>query len=390
MVDNVVIEDADGNEVQIDGRLASAFVIATSPTATGIHANDAATKPAMTIGNAPGSAGFAGTGTPPKALGALAIYQKFGDYAGSSNAAIPNTTQAAYLLANYYGPTADDSAEAFSAFVGLKDTGTGFTQTLKTTAFEAIAQVEGSNIADDSTGGYVLGVGSRINAVGASSRIKKAYGFKAATNSSGGPPYGTIDYYAAFAQVVASGATTAYGVYVVDAINGETSLAVGDGSWTGQAKIAKAGNTDSAVSLAVLKGPDSAPGLTELSLVAGTGQTRSILECRDSGGTARVQVTSAGAVNMRGQQISVNDSSGNAQILLQPGTGITFTDARNIVFGTTTGTKIGTGVTQKMGFWNATPVVQPTVTGSRTSGAALTSLLTTLATLGLIVDSTSA
>lgn len=37
---------------------------------------------------------------------------------------------------------------------------------------------------------------------------------------------------------------------------------------------------------------------------------------------------------------------------------LTFADAKNIVFNTTTGTKIGTAVGQKIGFWNATPVVQ--------------------------------
>ena len=35
-------------------------------------------------------------------------------------------------------------------------------------------------------------------------------------------------------------------------------------------------------------------------------------------------------------------------------------DTFNIVFDTTTGTKIGTGTTQKLSFWNATPIVQPT------------------------------
>ena len=34
-------------------------------------------------------------------------------------------------------------------------------------------------------------------------------------------------------------------------------------------------------------------------------------------------------------------------------------DALNIVLNATTGTKIGTATTQKLGFWNATPVVQP-------------------------------
>lgn len=62
----------------------------------------------------------------------------------------------------------------------------------------------------------------------------------------------------------------------------------------------------------------------------------------------------------------------------------------NLVFGTTTGTKIGTATTQKLAFWNVTPIVQPTVTGSRASGAALADLLTKLASTGIIVDGTSA
>ena len=39
---------------------------------------------------------------------------------------------------------------------------------------------------------------------------------------------------------------------------------------------------------------------------------------------------------------------------------ITYKDAINIAFNATTGTKIGTGTTQKLSFWNATPIVQPT------------------------------
>src|SRR6185369_15813725 len=38
---------------------------------------------------------------------------------------------------------------------------------------------------------------------------------------------------------------------------------------------------------------------------------------------------------------------------------LTLADAVNIVLNTTTGTKIGTATTQKLGFFNATPVVQP-------------------------------
>ena len=39
--------------------------------------------------------------------------------------------------------------------------------------------------------------------------------------------------------------------------------------------------------------------------------------------------------------------------------GMTMDDGANIATNTTTGTKIGTSVTQKLSFWNATPVVQP-------------------------------
>ena len=38
----------------------------------------------------------------------------------------------------------------------------------------------------------------------------------------------------------------------------------------------------------------------------------------------------------------------------------TISDGRNIILGTTVGTKIGTATSQRLGFWNANPIVQPT------------------------------
>src|SRR6185295_150270 len=38
---------------------------------------------------------------------------------------------------------------------------------------------------------------------------------------------------------------------------------------------------------------------------------------------------------------------------------ITLVDTINLVLSTTSGTKIGTGTSQLLGFWNATPIVQP-------------------------------
>ena len=53
----------------------------------------------------------------------------------------------------------------------------------------------------------------------------------------------------------------------------------------------------------------------------------------------------------------------------------TIADGVNLTFGTLTGTKIGTATTQKLGFFNATPIVQPTST---------TDLRTALINLGFV------
>ena len=66
----------------------------------------------------------------------------------------------------------------------------------------------------------------------------------------------------------------------------------------------------------------------------------------------------------------------------------TIQDANNIAVGTTTGTKIGTATTQKLGFFNATPVVQQAAVADATDAAStqarLNDLLARLRALGLI------
>jgi len=69
--------------------------------------------------------------------------------------------------------------------------------------------------------------------------------------------------------------------------------------------------------------------------------------------------------------------------------GLALSDASNIQFGTVTGTKIGTATNQKLGFFNATPVVQPSATpvDATDLATALTlvnDLKSKLVTLGLI------
>jgi hypothetical protein len=53
----------------------------------------------------------------------------------------------------------------------------------------------------------------------------------------------------------------------------------------------------------------------------------------------------------------------------------TVNDAGNITVGTTTGTKIGTATSQKLSFWNATPIVQPTTAVAAATFVANTSLI---------------
>lgn len=65
--------------------------------------------------------------------------------------------------------------------------------------------------------------------------------------------------------------------------------------------------------------------------------------------------------------------NGTTAISIVDGGHLTFANAINIVAGTGTGTKIGTGTTQKLGFWNATPIVQPATGGAAATFVANTS-----------------
>jgi hypothetical protein len=65
-----------------------------------------------------------------------------------------------------------------------------------------------------------------------------------------------------------------------------------------------------------------------------------------------------------------------------------YMNTTGIVTGTSTGFKIGTGATQKLGFWNATPVAQPTAVADATDAPSvitqLNALLAHMRTIGLI------
>ena len=56
---------------------------------------------------------------------------------------------------------------------------------------------------------------------------------------------------------------------------------------------------------------------------------------------------------------------------------------------TSDGAVEGRTTASKVAFFGGTPVVKPTVTGSKGANAALTSLMTALVALGLVIDTTS-
>lgn len=82
--------------------------------------------------------------------------------------------------------------------------------------------------------------------------------------------------------------------------------------------------------------------------------------------------------------LSFTDVTASSNKVLKAGdtmTGnLTLADAVNIVLGTTTGSKVGTATTQKLGFFNSTPIVQP---------GATTDLGTVLSNLGLRASGTA-
>lgn len=109
--------------------------------------------------------------------------------------------------------------------------------------------------------------------------------------------------------------------------------------------------------------------------------------------------TTSTAWSTSGTGLGVNAASGFSGRLLDlqingtsewswSNTTFTLADANDIAVGTSTGTKIGTATTQKLGFFNKAPVVQPTAVADATDAASvitqLNALLSRMRNLGLI------
>ena len=88
-------------------------------------------------------------------------------------------------------------------------------------------------------------------------------------------------------------------------------------------------------------------------------ETQDFFPFSDNGVTKKVS-----AANLKGDCLRVSSST------------VTVSDAVNFAFNATTGTKLGTSTSQKLGFYNATPVVQPAAVANLTTAATSGSLPT--------------
>lgn len=109
--------------------------------------------------------------------------------------------------------------------------------------------------------------------------------------------------------------------------------------------------------------------------------------------SAFVSLKAYGSGNALGTYVELRASAGFLAVLLgvterwrwDSSGHFTATEGVNIVLGTSTGTKLGTDTAQKLGFWNATPVVQQVLaTGT---GKTVDNVITFLQTIGLCKQS---
>jgi hypothetical protein len=117
--------------------------------------------------------------------------------------------------------------------------------------------------------------------------------------------------------------------------------------------------------------------------------TDKIIHGGDTNTAIRFPAADTVSVETGGSERARIDSSGRLGLgVSSPTSLLHLADAGNIQVGTTTGTKIGTATTQKLGFYNATPVVQPAAVADATTAVdvitQLNDLLAKLRTLGII------
>ena len=105
-------------------------------------------------------------------------------------------------------------------------------------------------------------------------------------------------------------------------------------------------------------------------------------------GSTAVAFANSIIFNTKGSYPYVFAIDGGERLRITVNDGIKVAESVNIALGTSTGTKIGSSTTQKLAFYNATPVVQPAAVANAIDAASaisqLNEVLARLRTLGLI------
>jgi hypothetical protein len=125
----------------------------------------------------------------------------------------------------------------------------------------------------------------------------------------------------------------------------------------------------------------SVPNATDFALATATGSkfgTDATQKFAFWNATPVAQPANSTAIDTLLVNTGLRASGGSANFSTQvvANAGISVADAQNIALATTTGTKIGTAATQKLGFWNAAPAVQPTAIANITTTASTGTLPT--------------
>lgn len=283
-------------------------------------------------------------------------------------------------------------------------TGTWFTGgTATTTKPQVLVEPSGTTTTNWSTSGTGLGinatsgfVGNLIDAQINGSRIFRAYhdanyGFVGIRHQASGKEV-TLQSAYGQATLASSGADCSFYVYGDGGATGRGKIGVlsGNGStnfWTldndNAANILQIGIDAASPSAQKISGPDATTAGNAggaVSIEGGNGLTTG----------------AGGALNLDGGD-SPSGTDGNVVLAGTRGGVVisgatTISEGINVTTGTTTGTKIGTATTEKLGFYNATPVVQQTNVANPTGGAiidaeartAIDAILTRLEALGLL------
>jgi hypothetical protein len=356
---NIALPDASGTlALTTDitgGTLAGSFTTLTASATTSLLLGTAgsavgnigfrnATSGTTTLQPATGALGT-GTVTLPLS-GTLAISSGAQTFTGVQSMTSPDITTSittpstTFAIANATATTLNIGGAATTIAMGAAGAGTmniPLTTSAASATTGALTIGNGTAATNVGIGGGKIHAGGTITANGAITSSGTITGSTLAAGSS----------YLADMELRLGGSGTAY-LRVAGATN---AFQVGQN----HATVASSGT---------LKAHDVTTGTgASMTIAGGTGSVAGgavILATRTTTGAAVARITCGadGSTSVSGT-LAVTGASTLTGLLTANG-GITLGDAQNIAFNTTTGTKIGAATTQKLSFWNATPIVQPT------------------------------